>query len=330
MKWLTQMPRACECGWMCVKLVVFLVLASCGDRARSDEALARSLGTSLVAACPDDGDRSSETARDACADRLVDLDPLRGAMREPFIWGGQAPSGGYGLDKGTTKLNPRVWRRMYLSTFSFGAGYSVERSDGDVVLHVPVRFRGEMPPGAYPYPFWHSAKKWDAYNYATTIHFVVRDGIVLGALRGVAQDRTRPKIDRAWDGHWGWERDGTAEPHASLYSYLFSAGNPLVPALDAAYRSLEADLRRNRCHLCHAPDNRGGAPQLELLVYPNQALSARHDIVSQLSDDTMPPENSLGVPPGVDDDDRRRLTSLALAFEAAGDAALAWEDARAK
>jgi hypothetical protein len=283
-----------------------------------DAALATAIGKALARACPPEADPASEAQRDGCADRLTELEPLRHAMREPFIWGGQPQSGGYALERGTNKFNPRVWRRMYLSTFMFGRASTVERVGADTILHVPVTFRGAMPAGAYPYPFWHSAKKWDAYNFATTIHFVIRDGAILGALRGTTQDRTRPVTAHTWDGKWG-------SPHVSLYAYLFSPRNPHVPALDAAYRALEAGLRANNCHACHAPDNRGAAAQLEFFVYPNQALTGRHDIVAQLEDDTMPPENKLGLPAGLPDAERARLIELARTFDAAGDQALTWE-----
>src|SRR5207302_2405230 len=71
-----------------------------------------------------------------------------------------------------------------------------------ILLHMPVRFRGAMSTGAYPYPFWHSEKKWDAYNYATTIHFVIQNGGIPGALRGTEQDKVRPKVAHTWDGLW--------------------------------------------------------------------------------------------------------------------------------
>jgi hypothetical protein len=153
-------------------------------------------------------------------------------MTEPFLWGGQPSVGKYAIDKGTTRFNARVWRRLYAATFMFDACFSVEQVDAQTILHVPVQFRGAMPTGAYPYPFWHSQKKWDAYSYATTIHFVIENGRVIGALRGASQDTTRQKTPHAWDGQWG-------TPRVSLYAYLLSETNPFATRLDDSYRALE-------------------------------------------------------------------------------------------
>ena len=287
-----------------------------------DDRLALALGQALATHCPQGDGAWDEAARDHCADALGDLPLLRTTMREPFLWGGQ--SHGYSLERGMNKFNPRVWRRLYLSTFMFSQDVTIEHVDDATVLHVPVRFRGAMPPGAYPYPFWHSPTKWTSYNYTTTIHFVVRNGGIEGALRASAQDTSRELVLRGWDGRWRWS--GGNEPHVSLYAYLFPRANPYVTELDTSYRTLESALRKQRCTTCHAPDNRGGSKQLEFFVYPAQALAGRHDIVAQLEDDLMPPENTLGIAPGVPEGDRQHLLVLARDFERVGDAALAWAD----
>jgi len=309
---------------------VFVILAACSAHTEqppvdTDSRLALEVASGLVQACPAGADPSDEAARNACADR-VHFPALSVSMHEPFIWGGQPKDGVYSLDKGLNKFNKRAWRRMYLSTFMFGSDYEVERVGDATILHMPVTFRGAMPPGAYPYPFWHNAKKWDAYNYATTLHFVIKHGEVLGALRSSAQDRQRAKVDRKWDGQWRWTENGREMPYVALYDYLLSPGNPFRQKLDTAYRDLESGMRQHSCDACHAPDNLGHSELLELLVYPNHALVGRHDIVAQLADDVMPPTNTLGIPEGIPDHEARdRLMDLARAFETVGDQALAWE-----
>jgi hypothetical protein len=292
-----------------------------------DAELAASIANGLIAACPAGAAPSDEAARNDCAGRLTSLAVLRDAMREPFMWGGQAAPGSYRLDTKTNKFNSRVWRRMYLSTFMFGSNYSIEQVGDSTVLHVPIAFRGAMSTGAYPYPFWHSAKKWDAYNYATTIHFVIENGMVVGALRSSEQDTTRPKVAHAWDGLWRWQQNGVQMPYVSIYAYLLSKTNPYAGQLDESYRALESEMRQHNCQACHAPDNQGESAELEFFVYPNQALAGRHDIVSQLSTNEMPPEdNTLHLPAGISDPaERAQLLRLARDFEAAGDKALGWE-----
>jgi hypothetical protein len=309
-------------------IALVALTAACTARP-ADHELATSIAKGLLAACPAGSSPADEAARNDCAGKLTELAVLRDAMREPFIWGGQQPGAGYRLDTSTNKFNARVWRRMYLSTYMFGTDYTIEQPPGSdtTVLHIPVTFRGAMPAGAYPYPFWHSAKKWDAYNYSTTVHFIIQNGVVTGALRSADQDTTRPKVAHGWDGLWQWEQNGVQMPYVSIYDYLLSKGNPYADKLDDSYRALEARMRQNNCQACHAPDNQGNSAQLEFFVYPNQALTGRHDIVTQLISNAMPPEdNTLHLPPGINDpDERTGLLQLARDFEIAGDQALAWE-----
>jgi hypothetical protein len=307
-------------------IALVALTAACTSKP-ADHDLAASVAKGLVAACPAGNSPADEAARNDCAGKLTELGVLRDAMREPFIWGGQAAGAGYRLDMSTNKFNARVWRRMYLSTFMFGSDFTIEQIGDTTVLHMPVTFRGAMPIGAFPYPFWHSAKKWDSYNYATTVHFILQDGTVTGALRSLDQDTTRPKVAHSWDGLWQWEQDGVQMPYVSIYDYLLSKGNPYAGQLNDTYRALEARMRQNNCQACHAPDNQGNSAQLEFFVYPNQALAGRHDIVTQLTKNEMPPKgNTLGLTAGIADPaERDALIGLARDFEATGDKALGWE-----
>jgi hypothetical protein len=308
--------------------IALVALAACTAKP-ADHELATSIAKGLVAACPAGTSPADEAARNDCAGKLTELAVLRDAMREPFIWGGQQAGAGYRLDSSTNKFNARVWRRMYLSTYMFGSDYSIEQPPGTdtTLLHIPVTFRGAMPAGAYPYPFWHSAKKWDAYNYSTTVHFIIQGGVVVGALRSTDQDTTRPKVTHTWDGLWQWEQQGVSMPYVSIYDYLLSKGNPYADKLDETYRALEARMRQNNCQACHAPDNQGNSAQLEFFVYPNQALAGRHDMITQLTRNEMPPRNNvLNLPAGIPDQaERELLLKLARDFESTGDRALEWE-----
>jgi hypothetical protein len=307
-------------------IAMVALCAACAAKP-ADKELATSIAKGLAAACPSGHDAADEEARNDCAGKLTELAVLRDTMREPFIWGGQQQGVGYRLDMSTNKFNARVWRRMYLSTYMFGTDFTVEQVADTTVLHIPVTFRGAMPMGAYPYPFWHSAKKWDSYNYSTTVHFIIQNGQVTGALRGLDQDTTRQKVAHTWDGLWQWEQDGVQMPYVSIYDYLFSKTNPYAGNVDTTYRALEARMRQNNCQACHAPDNQGNSAQLEFFVYPNQALVGRHDIIAQLTKNEMPPkDNTLKLPAGIaDSTERDALLRLARDFESAGDMALAWE-----
>lgn len=317
-------------------------LLSCVPRASSppqatgsdDTRLAVRLVEALAEACPvvavDD-----TNAREACASRLASLSVLSEQMSEPFLWGAQTTATSYRLEDGrTTRFNPLVWRKMYLSLEMFSGEYRIEQVAGRTILRATTRFRNALDPGEYPYPFWHSAAKWESYQRARETLFVIESGKVTGALRSATQDLGRPAVARAFDGNWrSTAIDGSEGPSVVLYRRLFSRSNPHVATLDLAFRAFEAESRQYNCAGCHRPDNRAGQRQLEMFCYPNQALASRHTIVRVIRERQMPPPSAAlpGQPSSgiADDAQRQRLLDLALAFEAAAEAALASESASA-
>jgi hypothetical protein len=240
------------------------------------------------------------------------------------MWGGQKDPAIYGFDSNhVTAFSPLAWRRMYLSTFMFDGSYSVEPSGDLTILRFGAAFRDDLDAGEYPYPFWHSPKKWQAYQVASQILFVAKDGRLRGAYRGGSPVAERARGQRDWDGRWTWA--GGDEPRVTLFRNLFSSGNPHVNDLERNYRQLEEAMRPYNCTGCHAPNNPAGMNPLELLTYPNQALSARHLIVEQIEKNMMPPETA-SEPAGIADaGDRERVLGLARAFEATAELALRHE-----
>lgn len=296
------------------------------EAAMSDEALAAlatELDQALSAACPMAG-ADDERALINCADALADLPLLRARMADSFDWGGQRGPEAIRLeDSDRTDFNPRIWRRLYLATFMFPGGHTVERiGGGDVVIHLPVVFRTDLDPGAFPYPFWHSAKKWSSYQTATALRFYLRGEKLVGALRSATQDMSRLRREMKWDGRWTWQSGRGDEPRVTLFSYAFSPNNPHVAELDRNYRAMEKELRRENCLSCHSPDNTARMNPLELFSYPNQALSGRQQLIKVLDQNTMPPGEEAIADVGR----RSELLELARAFAASGDAALAFED----
>src|SRR5262245_20655081 len=231
------------------------------------EQLAREIGRGIAAACPlaapDD-----EEARNLCAARLTDYALLRDTMDEPFAWGGQGAGKGYRLaDSDTTRFNALVWRRMYLSLFMFSGEVRIESAGDFTVVHLPIRFRNQLDPGSYPYPFWHSKNKWDSWQLSPELILVMQGGKIKGALRSNRRDdeaeRRQSYVERTWAGQWNWQEQGREMPYVTLYQYLLSAGNPHLAPLDSAYRALESELRGSSCLICHSPDNFAKVGSLE-------------------------------------------------------------------
>jgi hypothetical protein len=287
----------------------------------TDEELAQAIAQGIVASCPL-ASPNDQGERDRCAERLTRLDVLRTSMADPIFWGGQKAGAGYDYKKSnTTDFNPLVWRRMYLSTFMFNGESRIEKAGALTVLHLPDAFRNALDSGAYPYPFWHSKAKWDSYQHSTELLIFIQGGRVVGSLRSSNTDPSRPTVTHEWDGLWKWTDSRGAEPYVSLYSYLLSPSNPHTARLETAYRAFEDGMRTESCEACHSPDNKMMMNPLELFSYPNQALTARHKIVAQLENNTMPPQMGIS-----DEGTRQDLIRLAKDFAAAGDDALAFED----
>jgi hypothetical protein len=285
------------------------------------------IAAAIAEACPV-ADPADPKARDACGDKLAQSEILRTRMREPFLWGGQKVAGDYELEHSpSNRFNPLVYRKMYLSLFMFDKNYRVERLGDQTILHMPAYFRGRLDAGEYPYPFWHSDKKWDAYNYATEVTLVYQEGKLKGAVRSALTDPSRPKVAKTWDQKWHWFTPGAshegdqAEPRVTLYSALFTPTNPHVKELDSAYRKLALGLNQFKCFECHTPANEAKMNMLEFFNFPNQALAGRNRIITVLEENSMPPIDGIGSPR-----DRQTMLELARDFKRVADAALEFED----
>lgn len=305
------------------------LLVGCDKSGSPDDLqMAEKIAQTLSAACPMAA-ASDEQARAQCAAALSGDSYLPTVMRNPFLWGGQKAGTSYHPEESNMNwFNTYVYRRMYLSLMMFPGDHTVEQTaDGLTVVHMAVQFRNELDMGSYPYPFWHSDKKWQSYQLAREYVIVIENGQWIGSMRSADQDTAKTQVAHTWSGQWQWMASGTTMPYVSLYSYLFSADNPNVTRLDAAYRALAEGLRNQSCTACHSPDNHAGITPLEFFNYPNQALTARATIITRLQRNDMPPAtNDLGLAGGIaNDGDRQELIGLANEFKAAGDAALAYE-----
>jgi hypothetical protein len=293
------------------------------DVSLTGSALAEAVGAALESGCAPTADR------DRCAATLAQDRTLTEAHKDTYLrWGVQSAGAGYDLAKSNTTLfDPFVWRRLYLSTFAFPGDHSVQAlDDGRFILHVPVVFRNELDAGEYPYPFWHSQPKWESYERTLELLFFFERDAITAVLRSETQDVERPHSERVWDGQWRWE-DGR-QPRVALFSFLFSQDNPHIEALDRAYRAFSEKQREAACESCHNPSNPSKINPLEFFNYPNQALTGRHDIVEQLTQNKMPPAAGSDAPAGIEDAGyRRELLELARSFADLGDRALTYEAA---
>jgi hypothetical protein len=135
-------------AWPVVALAMLPACAEDEKRANHFRAYAAPVGAelaelvaqNLARACPPEGLAEPET-RDRCADALADDAVLSASLREPYLrWGGQAADAGLDLERSnTTRLDPLVWRRLYLSTFAFPGDHRIEQDGAQSarVLQLP-------------------------------------------------------------------------------------------------------------------------------------------------------------------------------------------------
>ena len=303
-----------------LSLLALAIAAGCDSK--PDPKTLQAITVELFDACPVSAN-NDEAARDRCADRLARSTIIADAMGDLILWGGYNPAKGTSYvpeNRSLTEFDTFVFRRIYLSLFMFTGGSVTEEVEGLTLLRLPVVFRNSMSEGSYPYPFWHDAEKWDAYQAMTEVVLVFRGSEIVAAYRA-GHDESRRTQDRGpFDGNWRWiDEAGEEQPHVALFTYLLSPDNPHLYDLDWAYRAFESNARQNMCELCHAPDNVSKMNPLAILNMPNQALTSRHDLLEVLKKNAMPP----GV--GLEDGTRKELLTLAEEFARIGDLALDYE-----
>lgn len=277
-------------------------------------------------------DAADAHARDLASKRLANCESFRSAVGERVLWGGCDPVKGFDPRTYTlTEFEPLVWLKLYASTIMFTGEHEIRQEGPYSVLEMKAKFRSNLDVGDYPYPFWHSPKKWQAYLDLVSLVVVFERDKIIATYRLANSDPAKAAAERPWDGKWHWiDARGQEQPRVALFSYMFGDDNPYREGVDHAYRQLEAKVRAQNCTACHAPDNKGKARALLMLNFPNQSLIARHKLVHVLESNEMPPEDinkhqSAGI---ADITARKDLVQLAKAFVKEADAAIAYESSR--
>ena len=290
----------------------------------SKEEFGRKLARSLFAACPMT-DPDDKQAHQQAIDRLTNDSFLKARMNVSFLWGGQKTPGNFNTyDSHLTRFNPMAWRKFYLSLFMFKGTYEVV-PNGDVTAYLfPVRFRGELGDGEYPYPFWHSAGKWRKYNEAKYLIILATDSKIIASMRSADKQETVPSYaSRTWNGLFRWfnESNQVQQPRVNNFRHVFSSSNPHVDRLENVYQQLALGFRAENCMACHSPDNDARMKMLEILSSPSHTLAAKDRLPIILRANLMPP------PGGISDHEvKKTLIDLAWKFQKVANLALEYED----
>lgn len=282
------------------------------------ERQAATLAATLAAACPvaryDD-----EAAFDKCSQQLRTLDL---PMAPEIAWGGDQAEKPI-KKKGLTHFNPQVFQRMYLPLYGFTGNWSLaeDAHSGIPIIRLEAYFRNRLPAGDYPYPFWHSADKWKAYESSNEIGlYLDQNGMAFVVTRGSAGSEAHrgaysPATTPAFDGGWVWrDPNGVPEPHVSLFGARYSVGNPYLPELDKSYRTFALRIRDESCLDCHTPSNKAGADRLVLLQSPRHAAGEIEKVIEAVKSGKMP-EDDIGLRKDISADRRAAVLGAATAFQ---------------
>jgi hypothetical protein len=288
----------------------------------SKEAFGERLAKSLLDASPIVDNDDAQSHAKAVAN-LGEDEFLRTRMNNPFLWGGQNKEDSYNTaDQHLNRFNTLVWRKLYLSLFMFDGRYETIQLDEAVAYIFPIKFRGDLADGAYPYPFWHSANKWSAYNESKNLIFLMKDNKIIVAMRSAAKKDVLPDYDdRVWGEVFRWFDGEDYQPKVNNYASVFSAGNPHVERLDAAYRRLALGFRSENCTVCHSPANHAKMKMLEFLSSPAHTLAAKDRLPIMLLDNEMPPVEGVS-----NHETKSTMVELSIEFQKVADLALAYED----
>ncbi len=290
---------------------------------------AAEFAASLAKACPmaDPGDIA---AHEACR-KNMGLGAEARLRDHYFLFGGQQASL-WLKDKKTSVFRGDLFQDLYMTLYMYTGKFSVaDAPDGLKTVVVEAYFRNAMPPGRYPYPFWHSDKKWDAYEKANVLRFrMTPDGRVRFAYRADtgSNDNRGPykHVERPpFYGEWMWPSDnGSAQPVVTLFSEFYSKDNPNLAALDQAYRKMAIKFRDADCAVCHAPDGHRVMDKLTLLQTPLHAATSIDAVLDEVRTNRMPVDN-YGDPRPLDPALKKELLTIGEAFRDLIRTSDAWE-----
>jgi len=293
---------------------------------------AAAIAKSLATACPV-VPYNDEAAFQACTQALKEV---KLPLLPDIAWGGDQPDKQI-KKRNLTHFDSQVFQTMYLPLYTFSGRYSVEEDKGShsPVIRLEAYFRNTLPTGDYPYPFWHSADKWSAYETSNEIRMyfnpkgqafiVTRDAAGSEEQRGPYVKAVTP----AFDGNWQWkDANGVAQPHVSLFSSRFSAANPNLPALDQSYRAFALRIRDSSCLNCHTPSNKAQAERLTLLQTPRHAAAEINNVIHEIKNGEMP-QDDVGLRKDIPAEERAAVLAAAIAFRNKLTAADRWEAANA-
>jgi hypothetical protein len=298
--------------------------------------MASEVALELQQICPP-ASPSDQAAFDRCRRSLFGDSALRRNLAPRLLWGRRNQDAGAALkDTNLTQFAPDVIAGLYLPLFMFSGEYSTEYVERERLYLIRLRagFRNLLPPGQFPYPFWHEEAKWGVYQAANSVLLWVNPKtakIVIGQFteRGSASAVVSAQpISPKFDGNWMWmDKEGRIQPRVTLFDGLFRQNNPYLQQLDLTYRTLALRMRDAQCDNCHVPNNPWKMRRLVLLHTPAHAAGEISRLMTAVREDRMPLEENSGIEQPLEPALKRALLESGGAFEELVKAAKDWEAA---
>jgi hypothetical protein len=297
--------------------------------------MASEVALELQQICPP-ASPSDQAAFDRCRSSLFGDSALRRGLAPRLLWGRRNQDAGAALkNTNLTQFAPDVIAGLYLSLFMYSGEYSTEYVERERLYLIRLRagFRNLLPPGQFPYPFWHEEAKWGVYQAANSVLLWVNPKtakIVIGQFTERGSDSPVVSTQPIWprfDGNWMWmDKEGRIQPHVTLFDGLFRQNNPYLQKLDFTYRTLALRMRDAQCDNCHVPNNPWKMRRLVLMHTPAHAAGEISRLMTAVREDRMPLDDS-GIEQPLEPAFKRALLESGGAFEELVKAAKAWEAA---
>jgi len=306
------------------------------DLGEEVERMASEVALELQRVCPP-ASPADQAAFDRCRHSLFGDSALRRSLAPRLLWGRRHQDAAASLkDTNLTQFAPDVFAGLYVSLFMFSGEHSVEYVERErmYLIRLKSAFRNRLPPGQFPYPFWHDEAKWGVYQATNCILLWVNPKtarIVIGQFtergEGSAVVATQP-LSPKFDGNWMWmDRQGRIQPRVTLFDGLFRQDNPYLPRLDFTYRTLALRMRDAQCENCHMPNNPLPMRRLVIMHTPAHASGEIGRLMKAVREDRMPLDET-GIEQPLEPALKRALLESGSAFEALVKAAKEWEAAQ--
>ena len=297
------------------------------------ERMADEVALELQRVCPPVSP-ADQAAFDRCRHSLFGDSALRRSLAPRLLWGRRNQDAAATLkDTNLTQFAPDLFAGLYLSLFMFSGEHRVEYVQRErlYLIRLQSAFRNRLPPGQFPYPFWHDEAKWGVYQATNCILLWVDPKtarIVIGQFtergEGSAVVASKP-LSPKFDGNWMWmDKEGRIQPRVTLFDGLFRQHNPYLPKLDFTYRTLALRMRDAQCENCHMPNNPFPMRRLVIMHTPAHAAGEIGRLMKAVREDRMPLDEA-GIEQPLEPGLKRALLESGSAFEALVKAAKDWE-----